>query len=44
MSEFIKEYWLWILLPFVLVVGGIGVLILLSGSSGDFSDFTYNVF
>jgi len=40
---FLKEYWLWIVIPFVVAIGGLTVLYLLSGG-GSFSDFTYNVF
>ena len=43
MGKFFKEYWLWILIPFVLVIGGLGVLYFMSSGS-TFSDFTYNVF
>jgi len=43
MSEFIKEYWLWILVPFVVVIGGIVALYMMS--DGDsVSPFQYNVF
>ena len=40
MKEFLSEFWLWILVPFVLVVGGILVLYALAG--GDtLSPFDY---
>lgn len=43
MKDFLKEYWLWIVVPFVVVVGGILVLFWMSG--GDHaSPFVYNVF
>ena len=41
--QFLKDYWLWILLPFVMVLGGLGILYWMSGGS-SFSDFTYHVF
>jgi len=41
--QFLKEYWVWILVPFLLVIGGLTALYLMSGGS-SFSDFTYNVF
>jgi len=43
MGDFIKEYWLWILIPFVIVLGGIAILLYLAGAGGN-SDFVYNVF
>lgn len=43
MGEFIKEYWPWILIPFVVVLAVIVVLVLMAGGGGS-SDFTYNVF
>ena len=40
---FLKEYWLWIVVPFVLVIGAI--LLFLYSTSGDaVSPFQYNVF
>ena len=41
--EFLKEYWLWILIPFVVVIGGLIVLVLVSGGSTA-SEFVYPVF
>ena len=41
--QFFKEYWLWILIPFLLVIAAVGVLFFLGGS-GEESDFVYNVF
>ncbi len=39
----VKEYWLWVLIPFVIVVGGIAVLYWMAdGATG--SDLIYNVF
>ena len=43
MSEFIKEYWLWILIPFLLVTLAVTGIWVMSGGE-NFSDFTYNVF
>ena len=43
MKAFIKEFWLWILIPFVLVIGGLIVLYLLTGGE-EASPFQYNVF
>ncbi len=41
MGKFLKENWLWILAPIVIVVGGLAVLIL--SSSGDDQSFVYNI-
>ena len=43
MKAFLKEYWLWILIPFVLVIGGLVAVYLLAGDEGA-SPFQYNVF
>ena len=43
MMDFIKEFWLWMLIPFVLVLAGLGILFLAT-SGGDGSPFTYDVF
>ena len=43
MKDFFKEFWLWILVPFVLVLGGLAVLMMMVGE-GSVGDFVYNVF
>jgi len=43
MKEFLKEYWLWIVVPIVLVLGALAVLLWLSGDGGA-SPFQYNLF
>lgn len=43
MKTFLRDYWLWILLPFILVIGGILVLYALGGGDGA-SGFVYNPF
>ncbi len=43
MKAFLKEFWLWILIPFVLVIGGLILLYFLAGDEGA-SPFQYNVF
>jgi hypothetical protein len=44
MKDFFKEFWLWILIPFVLVIGGLLALYLMAGGSDASSPFVYNVF
>ena len=41
--SFLKEYWLWIVVPFVLVIGGILLFVMMTDSD-PVSPFTYNVF
>ena len=43
MIGFLREYWLWILIPFAIVLGGLALLVFLSGGDGV-SAFQYNVF
>jgi hypothetical protein len=44
MKAFLKEYWLWIVIPFALVVGGLALAwFLLSGDEGA-SPFVYNIY
>jgi hypothetical protein len=43
MKAFLKEYWLWIAIPFVLVVGGLALLWLMMGDGGS-SPFSYSIF
>lgn len=45
MKNFLQEYWLWILIPFLLVLGGLAVLVFaLNGEGEGNGDFVYNVF
>ena len=43
MKAFLKEYWLWILIPFVLVAGAIAVALLMMSNDGS-SPFVYNIY
>ena len=43
MMQFLKENWLWIALPFVAIVVGLGLLLLLGGDSGEDQPFIYNI-
>ena len=40
---FLKEFWLWILVPFLLVVGGLLIFVFLM-EDDSVSPFQYNVF
>ena len=42
MKSFLKEYWPWIVIPFVLVVGGLTLLYFLMDDGGA-SPFVYNI-
>jgi hypothetical protein len=44
MKNFLKEYWAWIVVPFVLVIGGLLVLFWVLGSGDGQNPFVYNVF
>jgi hypothetical protein len=44
MKNFLKEFWLWILVPFVLVLGLLALLFVVSGGGDSTSPFVYNVF
>jgi hypothetical protein len=41
---FFKEFWLWILIPVLIVAGGILLLIFWGQGSESSNPFTYNVF
>jgi len=43
MKAFLKEYWLWILIPFVLVAGAITVALVMMSNDGA-SPFVYNIY
>ncbi len=43
MKQFLAEFWLWILIPAVLVTLALAALLMLGGGEGD-SPFVYNVF
>jgi hypothetical protein len=43
MRDFFAEYWLWILVPSLVVAAGI-VLLVIAGGSDDLTPFKYNVF
>ena len=43
LKQFFAEFWLWILIPALLVGAGIVALLLMSGSDSS-SPFVYNVF
>ena len=42
MKDFFREYWLWIVIPFLIVIGGILMLFLMSDGN-SVSQFQYNV-
>lgn len=44
MIRFLRENWLWIVLPFVVVSVGMAILIMLSDGSDSAAPFQYNVF
>lgn len=44
MMRFLRENWLWIVLPFVVVSAGMIILIWLSDGSDAAAPFQYNVF
>ncbi len=43
MKNFLREFWLWIVIPFALVIGLLILLFALSGGDGS-SPFVYNIF
>ena len=43
MIRFLKENWLWIVLPFVLVVGGILLFASMGGGDDGVSEFIYSI-
>jgi len=43
MKAFLKEYWLWIVIPFVLVAGAVLVAVLMMSDDGA-SPFVYNIY
>lgn len=43
MGKFLKENWLWILAPIVLVLGGLVVLMMSTGGGNDDQPFIYNI-
>jgi len=43
MKDFLKEYWLWIVIPFVLVIALVFAVYFLTSDEGA-SPFQYNVF
>jgi hypothetical protein len=44
MKNFLREFWLWILIPVLIVAGGILLLLFWGQGSESSSPFTYNVF
>ena len=43
MKSFLREYWLWILVPFMVVAMGLAVFLFLASDSSGSSPFIYNV-
>ncbi len=43
MLRFLKENWIWIVLPFVLVVGGIILFAVLGSGENPASEFIYSI-
>ncbi len=44
MKNFLREFWLWILIPVLIVAGGILLLIVWGNGSESSSPFVYNLF
>ncbi len=44
MSSFLREYWAWIVVPMAVVLGGLALLLALTGGEQNASEFVYNVF
>ena len=43
MIDFLKEFWLWILIPFVLMIGLLVAVLVFAGGDGS-NPFNYNIF
>ncbi|MFT7671045.1 MAG: hypothetical protein ACI8X5_003760 [Planctomycetota bacterium] len=46
MGKLIKEYWIWVVAPLVLIFAGVGILIYMEGQAdgGGESEFVYDLF
>ena len=44
LRAFLREYWPWIVVPLVLVLGAVGLLLLLAGGDDASSPFDYPIF
>ncbi len=44
MKNFLAEFWLWIVIPFALVLGCLAFLYFWAGAGDGASPFAYNVF
>ena len=44
MLRFLRENWLWIVLPFVVVLAGMALLLFMSNGEDSAAPFQYNVF
>ena len=44
MKDFLAEFWPWIVIPFVLVIGSLALLSLWVGGGDSASPFQYHVF
>ena len=44
MKNFLREFWLWIVIPFALVIAGLLALWWIAGSGDGASPFQYNIF
>ncbi len=44
MMQFLRENWLWFVLPFVVVLAGIAILLWMSTGEESAAQFQYNVF
>ncbi|MFT5284801.1 MAG: hypothetical protein ACI8TQ_000959 [Planctomycetota bacterium] len=44
MGKFFREYWLWILIPFLLVSGLVAYLLLSGGAEDSVTPFTYPIY
>jgi hypothetical protein len=43
-KRFLREYWLWIVVPMVLVLGAMAFLLLMTGRDDSLSPFDYPIF
>lgn len=44
MAKFIREYWLWITVPFLLVIALVAYLVFSGGDADSVTPFTYEIF
>ena len=44
MGKIVREYWAWVVVPFVLVIAVVGFLVFFGGSDDSVTPFTYEIF